>query len=72
MESVCKLTQPEIQSEILDNVIQVSRNQVVLEVSQTDYVAVISDESTDISSQTQLFIVFKHINKLSDQVVDHF
>ena len=70
--SACKLTSPEIQNEILDSVLQVFRKQVVLEISQADYLAVIADESTDISGQTQLVIVFRYINKSSGEVVERF
>ena len=55
--SACKLTSPEIQNEILDSVIEVFRKQVILEISQAEYLAVVADESTDISGQTQLVIV---------------
>ena len=53
LRSACKLTYLEIQNEILDSVLQVFRKQVILEVSQTDYLTVIWDESTDVSGQTQ-------------------
>ena len=56
--STCKLTSPEIQNEILDSVLQLFRGQVIFETSQANYLAVIADESTDISGQTQLVIVF--------------
>ena len=47
--STSKLTSPEIQNEILDSVLQVFRRQVIFEISQANYLAVIADESTDIS-----------------------
>ena len=53
------LTSPEIQNEILDSVFPVFRKQFILEISHADYLAVISDESTYISDQTQLVIVFR-------------
>ena len=48
------------------------RRQVIFEISQANYLAVIEDESTSISGQTQLVIVFRYISKLSGQVVEHF
>ena len=62
--SNCKLTSPDIQNEVLDSVLQVYRRKVIFEISQAKYLAVIADESTDISGQTQLVIVFRYI-KLS-------
>ena len=70
--STSKLTSPEIQNEILDSVLQVFRRQVIFEISQANYLAVIADESTDISGQTQLVIVFRYINNLSGEVVERF
>ena len=48
------------------------RKQVILEIIQTDYLAVIADKSTDISSQTQFVIVFRYINKSSGEEVERF
>ena len=39
--------------------LQVYRRQVIFELSQAKYLAVIGDESTTISGQTQLVIVFR-------------
>ena len=51
--------------------LQVYRRKVIFEISQAKYLAVIADESTDISGQTQLVIVFRYI-KLSGEVVERF
>ena len=48
------------------------RKKVVLEISQTDYLAVIADENTYISGQTELVIVFRYINKSPGEVVQGF
>ena len=69
--SNCKLTSPDIQNEVLDSVLQVYRRKVIFEISQAKYLAVIADESTDISGQTQLVIVFRYI-KLSGEVNKRF
>ena len=50
---------------------QVSGRQVIFEISQTKNLAVMVDESTDISGQTQLVVVFRYI-KLSGEVVERF
>ena len=58
--SNCKITSPEIQNDILYSVLQVYRRKVIFKISQAKYLAVIADESTDISGQTQLVIVFRY------------
>ena len=68
--SACKLTSPDIQNQILDSVVEVYRQQVLLEISQASYVSVMADESVDISGQTQLVIVFRYINNKAGLVVD--
>ena len=70
--SVCNLTSPKMQNELLDNVLKVFRKQVILEINQSNYLAVISDESTDISGQTQLIIVFRYIDDSSGVEVGRF
>ena len=43
LRSACKLTSPEIQTEILDSALQVFRKQGIIETIQADYLAVIAD-----------------------------
>ena len=57
---------------MVSSVLQVFRRQIIFEISQAHYLAVIADESTDISGQNQLVIVFTDFNKLSGKFVDNF
>ena len=50
--------------------LQVYRRKVIFEISQAKYLAVIADESTDISGK-HIIIVFRYI-KLSGEVVERF
>ena len=52
--------------------LQVFRKQVILEIVQADYLAVIADKSTYISGLTELVIVFMYINESSSEVVSVF
>ncbi|VEN61553.1 unnamed protein product [Callosobruchus maculatus] len=50
-----------IQNEFLDAMLRVYHQQVGNEMKKTDYVAVIADETTDVSNQFQLVLVFRYI-----------
>ena len=52
--------------------LHVFKKQAILKNSEADYLAVIADESTEISGQTHLVIVSRYINKSSIEEVDHF
>nr|CAI5854680.1 unnamed protein product [Callosobruchus analis] len=50
-----------IQNELLDAMLRVYHQQVGNEIKNTDYLAVIADETTDASNQFQLVLVFRYI-----------
>jgi len=70
--SACKLTSPDIQNQILDSVVEVYRQQVILEVSQASCVVVMVEESVDVAGQTQLVLIFRYINDKSGLIVNRF
>ena len=61
---------PTIQNEILLCALEIYRKEVISQVRQTNFVAVIADETTDVSVQNQLSIVIRYIN--NDSVVERF
>lgn len=62
MESnqVFKGTSKTIQNELLDCMLEVCRDVIIEEMKQADYVAIMADETTDVSEQTQLVLVFRY------------
>ena len=52
--------------------LQVLKKKVIFKNSEADYLAVIADESTEISGQSQLVKVFRYINKSSGEDLEHF
>ena len=58
------------QNDILECVLEVYRKEVVSQVGQAHFVAVIADETTDISVQNQLSIVLRYIHQ--GNVVERF
>ena len=59
-----------IQNEILECVLQVYKNKVIAEVSEAPFIAVIADETTDVSVQNQLTLVIRYIHNC--KVVERF
>lgn len=53
-------TSKTIQNELLQNMLEVCREQMILEIGKTSFVAVMSDDTTDISETTQTVIVFRY------------
>jgi predicted SnoaL-like aldol condensation-catalyzing enzyme len=68
--SIFKGVSKTIQNELLDSMLQISHNQIVTEIEQSDFVAIQADETTDISNKTQLVIIFRYV--LNDTVCEHF
>ena len=58
---VFKGTSGEIQNDILDSVLQVYRYHVISEIDNVDYVAVMADDSTDVSGAVQTVIVLRYV-----------
>lgn len=59
---VFKGTSKTIQNELLDCMLEVCREVIVEEINQADFVAVMADETTDVSHQSQLVLVFRYVN----------
>lgn len=53
-------TSKTIQNELLQNMLEVCREQIILEIEKTSFVAIMSDDTTDISETTQTVIVFRY------------
>ena len=65
MESnqVFKGTSKTIQNELLDCMLEVCREIIMQEMKEADFVALMADETTDISNETQLALVFRYEHK---------
>ncbi|KAK9702237.1 protein of unknown function (DUF4371) [Popillia japonica] len=50
-----------IQNELLDYMLAVAQDRIRKEVFNTEYVAVIADETTDVANQYQMTVVFRYI-----------
>ena len=59
-----------IQNEILDCVLQIYKNKVIAQVSEAPFIAIIADETTDVSVQNQLSLVIRYIHDY--KVVERF
>lgn len=60
--NVFKGTSKTIQNELLDCMLEVCRDKISHEMKDAEFAAVMADETTDISEQTQLAIVFRYIH----------
>ena len=61
---------PTIQNDILSCALEVYKKEVIHQVRQANFIAVIADETTDVSVQNQLSIVIRYIN--NESVVERF
>ena len=59
-----------IQNEILECVLQIYKNKVIAQVSEAPFIAIITDETTDVSVQNQLSLVIRYIHDY--KVVERF
>ena len=59
-----------IQNEILECVLQVYKNKVIAQVSEAPFIAIVADETTDVSIQNQLSLVIRYIHNC--KVVERF
>ncbi|XP_063046928.1 zinc finger MYM-type protein 1-like [Engraulis encrasicolus] len=60
--TVFKGTSKTIQNELLDCMFSVVREQILKEVKDSDFIAIQADETTDISTVTQLVLVLRYID----------
>ncbi|KAJ1125258.1 hypothetical protein NDU88_003691 [Pleurodeles waltl] len=69
--TVFKGTSKTIQNELLDCMLEVTRETTVQQLRSTDYVAIQADDTTDVSTKTQSVLVFRYIDGNS-KVVERF
>ncbi|KAJ1095790.1 hypothetical protein NDU88_000946 [Pleurodeles waltl] len=69
--TVFKGTSKTIQNELLDCMLEVTRETIVQQLRSTDYVAIQADDTTDVSTKTQSVLVFRYIDGNS-KVVERF
>ncbi|KAJ1199597.1 hypothetical protein NDU88_003431 [Pleurodeles waltl] len=69
--TVFKGTSKTIQNELLDCMLEVTRETIVQQLRSTDYLAFESDDTTDVSTKTQSVLVFRFIDGNS-KVVERF
>lgn len=61
--TVFKGTSKTVQNELLDCMLSVIREHIMEEVKSARFVAIQADETTDVSTQTQLVLVFRYIDR---------
>ncbi|GBO22897.1 hypothetical protein AVEN_3784-1 [Araneus ventricosus] len=59
--TVFKGTSKEIQNDLLDCMLTVCQNHIKNEISKASFVSVIADETTDVSSISQLVVAFRYV-----------
>ena len=68
--SIFKGTSKTIQNELLDCMLEVAREEIQKELNLAKYVAIIADDTTDVSEQTQTVVVFRY--ECSGNVYERF
>jgi len=68
--TVFKGTSKTIQNELLDIMYETAKNEIKKEINKAKFVAVISDDTTDVSSYQQNVVVFRYI--ADGKVVERF
>ena len=68
--TVFKGTSKTIQNELLDIMFKTMQCKIQNEINEADFVAVIADDTTDVSNHFQNVVVFRHI--VSSKVVERF
>lgn len=66
--TVFKGTSKEIQNDLLDSMYQVCQEAIIAEISKCNFVSVMADERTDVSSKFQLVVVFHYTLKNGKQL----
>ncbi|VVC30074.1 Ribonuclease H-like domain,HAT, C-terminal dimerisation domain,Domain of unknown function DUF4371 [Cinara cedri] len=59
-----------IQNELLDCILNVVRNQILIEIHNSDFVSIIVDETTDTANSFQLALIFRY--EINGKPVEHF
>ncbi|KAL4122795.1 hypothetical protein QTP88_015070 [Uroleucon formosanum] len=63
-------TSKTIQNELLDCILTVARNTILMEINNSDFIAIIVDETTDIANTFQLALVFRY--EINGKPVERF
>jgi len=59
--TVFRGTSKEIQNDLLQCMLEVCQDEIKAEIKEADFISVIADETSDVSSQYQLVIVFRYL-----------
>ena len=65
-----KGTSKTIQNDILESILKVCKNQIKQEVAQSKYLAVMCDDTTDVSEKTQMVIIIRY--ELNGKIFERF
>ncbi|KAK7906731.1 hypothetical protein WMY93_015343 [Mugilogobius chulae] len=69
--TVFKGTSKTIQNELLDCMLSVTRDEIIKQIKDSDFVSIQADETTDISTQSQLVFVLRYLDG-TQQVQERF
>ncbi|XP_033611596.1 zinc finger MYM-type protein 1-like [Cryptotermes secundus] len=59
-----------IQNEILDCLLQIYHEEIRTEIKKASFVAVMADDTTDVSEHTQMVLVLRYV--LNGEIIEHF
>ncbi|CAH2013803.1 unnamed protein product [Acanthoscelides obtectus] len=59
--SIFKGTSKEIQNDLLNCILEVSHEEIIKQINRASYLAIIADETTDISGKSQLVTIFRYV-----------
>nr|CAH7753429.1 unnamed protein product [Callosobruchus chinensis] len=68
--TVFKGTSNTIQNEILENMLQVCREEICKQIEKADYLSIQCDETTDVSNYCQMVLILRYFNEGS--ICEHF
>ncbi|XP_078525863.1 zinc finger MYM-type protein 1-like [Lissotriton helveticus] len=69
--TVFKGTSKIIQNELLECMLEIVKSTIVLELKNTDFVAIQADDTTDVATKTQSVLVFRYLDS-DNKVVERF
>ncbi|CAH2004134.1 unnamed protein product, partial [Acanthoscelides obtectus] len=71
--SIFKGTSKEIQNDLLDCILEVCHEEIIKQINRVSYLAIIADETTDISGKTQLVStkVLSHVVVSIEMKISH-
>jgi len=61
-----------IQNDLIDSVADVIKDEIFNEIQNTQYVAIMLDETTDISNKSQLSTVLRYFSQNENKIVERF